>query len=120
MHATGDAEQGDDAWTLVYLDGVRVLKIVLDKQKRLPQRGGPAQTDERMLASAQPGGAQAARQTPCVPAWLWPQLLHPRHTGALACGTQMAAGYVSSSSLLQVRLEAQVFLALLCSCSRAR
>ncbi len=116
VHATDDGEQGDDAWTLVYLDGVRVLKIVLDKKKRLPQRGGPAQTDEGMLASAQSGGAQAARQGACAPAWLWPQLFHAHHSGAPVCGTEMVAGYVSSSSLQQVRLEAQVFLL---ACSRA-
>ena len=85
VSAAGDAEQGEDAWTLVYLDGVRVLKIVLEK-KRAPQRDGRG-------------------------SGLWPQLLHGSLDGQRACRAQMPPGYACCLSLQHVRLAAQVWLA---------
>jgi hypothetical protein len=77
---------------------------------------GPRAASWHNAGQADGRGAQAARQGACAPAWLWPQLFHAHHSGAPVCGTEMVAGYVSSSSLQQVRLEAQVFLL---ACSRA-
>ncbi len=79
--APGD-EQGADAWTLVYLDGVRVLKIVLQK-KRVPQRDGRG-------------------------SGLWPQLLDASLNGERACRAAIPTGYPTWLSLQHVRLAAQV------------
>ena len=103
--APGDAEQCDDAWTIVSLDGVRVVKIVLEK-KRVPQRDARA-------------SSRHTGQNPSLPAWLWPQLLHSSLDGERACRAQIPAGYPCRLALERVRLAAQVSLSpLLASCKK--